>query len=316
MLSLTPSDLHEHGADTSVEDFLNPAPAGMDSAFTTSATSAGPGEIQECGSSDTAVNDPPYLPFDILVKSLGTEVHLSHRQVCKQLRGFSDDSRTQLRIQDQGHLSPGPSAASNNSAGSAFQHADLLGLLRRLPHLDTLLDLDPRRGRALPWEEMGQILGGQLTSLVFHCRWQVGPLTFLTQFFSLHTLEVLCCEDPQPPPLELTLPGPQSAWYALRHLSVPESLALRELLRPLSALRGLQHLVVRGLPVTDLASSKTWGHSVVAANCSHWIWGAALSSAWGRWHAAQSCAPSSSHTLITCQVWALWRAAASSSTWI
>ena len=276
MLSLTPSDLHEHGADTSVEDFLNPAPAGMDSAFT---TSAGPGEIQECGGSDTAVNDPPYLPFDILVKSLGMEVHLSHRQVCKQLRSFSDDSRTQLRIQDQGHLSqgpcaarggpslfihyaesvqdqghisPGPSSAGHNSAGKAFQHADLLSLLRRLPHLETLLDLDPCRSQALPWEEMGQILGGQLIRLTFHCRRQVGPLTFLTRFSLLHTLEVLRGEDPQPPTSELSLPGPQSAWHALRHLSVPDSLARRDLLRPLSALHSLQHLVVRGLPVTDL----------------------------------------------------------------
>ena len=252
MSSLTPSDLHEHGADTTVKDLLNHAPAdNMDSAFKTSAGPAG--ELQERGSSDTAAVDetPPYLPFDILAKSLGMEAPLSYRRVCKQLRSFSDDSRTQLRIQDQGYISPGSSSAGHNSAGKAFQHADLLCLLRRLPRLDTLLDLDPYRSPALPWEEMGQILGGQLTRLAFHCRWQVGPLTFLTQFSSLHTLEGLCGEDPQPPPLELTLPGPQSAWSALRHLSVPGLLAL---LQPLSALRGLQHLVVRGLPVMDLRS--------------------------------------------------------------
>ena len=70
---------------------------------------------------------------------------------------------------------------------------NLLSMLRRLPRLDSLMDLDGSHGQALPWEEMGQILGGQLTRLVFYCNYS---LSFLELFLSLRRLEVTCSEIP------------------------------------------------------------------------------------------------------------------------
>ena len=174
------------------------------------------------------------LPEEIVAKSLlGLDPPFSHRRVSKQLRRLFDERRTQLRIKDhrsfllQCHLRlPAPSDVRGepclyrNSAESVFKHGDLLRLLRLLPSLDTLMYLERQ---ALPWEEMGQILGGQLTHLVFRWDWQA--LKFLELFPSLRKLEVICGEASRP-----TLKLPQS----------------------LSVLSALQHLVLNGLPVKDL----------------------------------------------------------------
>ena len=179
------------------------------------------------------------LPDDILAKSLlGMEAPFSHRRICKQLRSLFDDSRTCLRIQQQGpgHFLPDPAAPHEepcwyiNSESDVLHHGDLLSLLRRLPRLDTFLDLGACHGQAWPWEKMGQILGGQLTRLVCPCDWQLG---FLRPFPSLRRLEV--------------------GFGAFIYHGLRRS-PLRTLeLQPLSALHALQHLDLRGLPVKDLS---------------------------------------------------------------
>ena len=205
---------------------LNIAPADMDAPF----AMPGPGDLRRHEGRDTTIED---LPDEILAKSLlGMEPPFSRRRICKQLRSLFDNGLTHLHIQDQEPLLPDlPDPASGlgdpdwhkGSSELVFQHDYLLSLLRRLPHLDTLLDLDGCRGKALPWEEMGQILGGQLTRLIFHCNWKV--VSFLELFPSLRRLEVLRNSLMTAPTLEL---------------------------QPLSALRALQHLELRGLPVRDL----------------------------------------------------------------
>ena len=178
---------------------------------------------------DTTFED---LPDEILARSLlGMQPPFSHRRICKQLRSLFDESCTQLRIQDQGRLQSdlptahgGPGLYMSSSKPSVFQHGDLLRLLKRLTRLDTLLDKDPSRGPALPWEEMGQILGGQLTRLVFHCNSQ--QLSFLELFPSLRRLEV----------------------YRSSRMTPQHAMELQ----PVSALRALLHLVLHGLPVKDL----------------------------------------------------------------
>ena len=178
------------------------------------------------------------LPEEILAKALlGSEAPLSHRRICKQLRSLFDESCTQLRIRNRDHLSLDPSAVH---AESGCMHGDLLSLLTRLPRLDALLVRDGSCSPALPWTEMGQIHGRQLTYLILKCNWKPKRLTvihhhnwqlgFLDLFPSLRRLEVKCGD-----PLcgsEMTAPTLE--------------------LQPLSALRDLQHLELRGLPVRDL----------------------------------------------------------------
>ena len=197
----------------------------------------GLGDLHEHGMG-TTIQD---LPDEILAKSLlGMEAPFSHRRISKQLRILFDERCTQLRIRDEGNLCPDPSNAhasclQNKSAEGMFKHADLLSLLRRLPHLDTLLDKDRGRSQALPWEEIGQILGGRLTHLVFYCNSQ--QLSFLELFPSLRKLLVIRGEASQPVALHLQ----------------PLDLQPLDLQAPLSALRALQHLELRGLPaVRDL----------------------------------------------------------------
>ena len=180
---------------------------------------------------DTTIED---LPDEILAKSLlGMGPPFSRRRICKQLRSLFDESCTQLRIQDQGRLLSDPPTAhvgpglNGNSSETIFQHGDLLSLLSRLPRLDTLLDQDHRRGEDLPWEEMGQILGGQLTRLVFQCDRHPG---FLELFPSLRRLEVHRSSRMTP-------------MHAME-------------LQPVSALCALQHIELRGLPVRDLGPLK------------------------------------------------------------
>ena len=170
----------------------------------------GPGDLRRHEGRDTTIED---LPEEILAKSLlGMEPPFSHRRICKQLRSLFDESCTQLRIQDHRHL----------ATEGVIQHSNLLSLLRRLPRLDTLWDLDRSRGEALPWREMGQILGRQLTHLVFHCDTHLG---FLELFPSLRRLEVVRSD-------------------LMPSQCMPD-------LRPLSALRALQDLGLR-VPVKDL----------------------------------------------------------------
>ena len=170
------------------------------------------------------------LPDEILTKSLlGMEPPFSHRRISKQLRGLFDEGCTKFRIQDQGCLQSDPPTAhggpglNKNSSDTVFQHGDLLSLLRRLPRLDTLLDQDHCRSQALPWAEMGQILGGQLTCLVSRCDRHLG---FLELFPSLRRLEVR-----------------RSSCVTFQHTIE---------LQPLSELCALQHLGLRFLPVRDL----------------------------------------------------------------
>ena len=190
------------------------------------------------------------LPDDILAKSLlGMEAPFSHRRICKQLRSLFDESRTQLRL----HVLPDPSAAHGvpvhgessldaSTTESVFQHSDLLSLLRRLPHLDTLSDMDRRRSQALPWEEMGQILGGQLTCLVFQCDRHPG---FLELFPLLRRLEMTCSEHLCTVELQ-----PLSALHALRHFEL-SGMFIKDL-GPLTGCRQLQLLDLSSCPLEDL----------------------------------------------------------------
>ena len=188
---------------------------------------------------DTTIED---LPDEILAKSLlGMGPPFSRRRICKQLRSLFDESCTQLRIQDQGRLLSDPPTAhvgpglNGNSSETIFQHGDLLSLLSRLPRLDTLLDQDHRRGEDLPWEEMGQILGGQLTRLVFQCDRHPGFLGPLKGCSRLHFLELGFCPIEDLGPLAHcqklctlrlfhldTLPdlGPLSACVSLQHFDL------------------------------------------------------------------------------------------------
>ena len=204
---------------------LNNPPAGMDPSFATPGL-LGEVPVHEHGS-DTKLEDfPEAIQEEIL---LGKEAPFSHRQVCKKLRSLYDESCTQLRILDQGYrYSRDLSAAAHGepciAAGNVLQHSDLLSLLKRLPRLDTLLDLDMCRGQVLPWEKMGQILGGQLTRLVCHFTWP--QLRIVELFPSLRRLEVH------------------------RNILMRSQSTLE--LPPLSALQDLQHLELHCLHVDGL----------------------------------------------------------------
>ena len=177
------------------------------------------------------------LPEDLLAKSLlGLESHFSLRRVCKQLRHLFDEGCTRLRIRRHEHR-------HFIASGSIFQERALLSLLRRLPRLDTLMDLNPRRGLNLPWEEMGQILGGQLTHLIVHCN---GQLSFLELLPSLRSLEVKRGEVHQST-LDLQ---PLSALHALQHLVLSSS-PVRDI-GPLRGCSQLQFLDLKGCPIEDL----------------------------------------------------------------
>ena len=190
------------------------------------------GDRHEDDDNGTTLED---LPEHLLAKSLlGLEPPFSLRRVCKQLRRLFDESCTQLRIQHAQYLM---------ASGSAFQYGTLLCLLRRLPRLSTLMDLDPRRGLNLPWVEMGQILGGQLTRLVYHCNWR---LRFLEQLSSLRSLELRRGGASQHM-LELQ---PLSALHGLEHLSLND-LPVRDI-GPLTGCSRLQTLELSGCPIRDL----------------------------------------------------------------
>ena len=206
---------------------LNIAPADMDAPF----AMPGPGDLRRHEGRDTTIED---LPDEILATSLlGMEPPFSHRRICKQLRSLFDESCTQLRIQDHRHL----------AKEGVMQHSNLLSLLRRLPRLDTLWDMDRSRSEALPWDEMGQTLGGQLTHLIFHCNTHLG---FLELFPSLRRLEMIR-SDLMPSHCTLEL-QPLSALIALQELGL--RVPVKDL-GPLSGCSQLQLLDMAGCYIED-----------------------------------------------------------------